>query len=227
MVDGETVRHLGGTPRFAVTALTAQTDEVGFFAEPVSPAVFESQLEAVFSGAPQALKIGMLPNRELGGVLAGALQARPDLPVVLDPVLASSSGLSLMDEECMGWVRDEFMQNLTLVTPNLDEVHRFTGMQCDSRDDVERAGEAFLSHGVRAVLIKGGHLPLDTAADCLIARESRPSWIESPRLAGSFRGTGCRLSSAIATRLGKGDELFDAVAAAKAYLTDCLQQRAG
>tara|TARA_Y100001968_G_C19276189_1_gene676845 strand:+ start:139 stop:660 length:522 start_codon:yes stop_codon:yes gene_type:complete len=173
------------------------------------------------------MKIGMLPSRKLGGVLANALQAFPDLPVVLDPVLASSSGLSLMDEECIGWVRDEFMSHLTLVTPNLEEARQFTGIQCDSRDDVERAGEAFISLGARAVLVKGGHLPSDTAADYLITSQGNSNWIESPRVDGAFRGTGCRLSSAVATRLGKGADLSDAVAAAKGYLTDCLQQRTG
>ena len=227
MADGETVRHLGGTPRFAVTALTAQSDEVGFFLESVSDSMLKSQLEAIFSGVPKAIKIGMLPNRNIGVALATALQARPDIPVVLDPVLASSSGLVLMDEACFEWIRDEFMSQVTVITPNLDEAHRFTGMQCETREEVVRSGEAFLSHGVRAVLIKGGHLISDTAADCLMTREGGPSWIESPRVAGAFRGTGCRLSSAIATRLAKGDELPDAVAAAKAYLTDYLHQRAG
>ena len=226
-VDGETVRHLGATPRFAVTALTAQGDEAGFFAEPVSSSMLKSQLEAVFSGAPGAIKIGMLPNRKSGVIVANALQTRPDIPVVFDPVLASSSGLVLMEENCIQWVRDEFMARVTVLTPNLDEARRFTGVECASRADMERAGEIFLSHGVRAVLIKGGHLLADTAADCLMTREGSPAWLESPRVDGAFRGTGCRLSSALATRLARGDELPDAVSAAKAYLTDYLHQRAG
>ena len=224
-MDGETVRHLGATPRFVITALTAQSDEVGFFAEPVSDSMLKSQLEAVSSGVPGAIKIGMLPNRESGTLVATALQALPDIPVVLDPVLASSSGLVLMEENCIEWVRHEFMSRVTVLTPNLDEARRFTGVECASRDDMERAGEIFLSHGVQAVLLKGGHLIADTAADCLLTQSQSPTWLESPRVDGAFRGTGCRLSSAIATRLAFGDDLPEAIEAAKAYLTNHLDEQ--
>jgi hydroxymethylpyrimidine/phosphomethylpyrimidine kinase len=227
-VDGETARQLGVTPRFVVTALTAQTDEAGYAVEATSAPMLQSHLDAAFTfGKPRAIKIGMLPNLEVVSLVAAQLRSFPNIPIVLDPVLSSSSGLALMEADCLDQVRNELIPQVSLVTPNLDEVRRFTGLPCESRDDMERAGEQFLSDGAQAVLVKGGHLKESLAADCLLVRRSDPIWFESPRVEGAFRGTGCRLSSAIATRLALGDDLPGAVAAAKAYLTEFLQRQTG
>ncbi|MFP6899755.1 MAG: hydroxymethylpyrimidine/phosphomethylpyrimidine kinase [Opitutales bacterium] len=227
-VDGETVRQLGATPRFVVTALTAQTDEAGYAVEATSGPMLQSHLDAAFAfGDPRAIKIGMLPNLEVVSLVAAQLQSSPNIPVVLDPVLSSSSGLALMGADCLDGVRDELIPRASLVTPNLDEVRRFTDLKCESRDDMARAGEQFLSDGAQAVLVKGGHLKERLAADCLLVEGSEPAWFESPRVEGAFRGTGCRLSTAIATRLAFGDDLPASVAAAKVYLTDFLQRQTG
>ncbi len=169
----------------------------------------------------------MLPNRETAAIVATKLKECPELPVVFDPALESTSGLSLMDEDCIPWIRDELFSLVSLVTPNLDEARRFTGEKCKDRRDMVRAAENFLSFGTRAVLVKGGHLADELAPDCLLVRGGAPMWFERPRVGGDFRGTGCRLSSAIAMRLAAGDDLPAAVRFAKTFLTDHLLERAG
>ncbi len=227
-VDGETVCALGAKPRFVVTAQTAQTDDSGLVVEPASAAMLQSQFEAAFSGVfPRAAKIGMLPNREIETIVAAELKGCPELPIVFDPALTSSSGLPLMEEDCLDLTRDELFPLVSLVTPNLDEAQRFTGVKCECRDDMVKAGEILLSHGVQAVLVKGGHLSGDSAADCLLVAGSDPAWLESPRVEGDFRGTGCRLSSTIAAQLAVGCDLPEAVRLAKSFLTDYLLDRAG
>ena len=216
LVDGDTIRSLGGTPRFAVTAQTAQTDEAGLIVEPASASMLQSQFEAAFSGDfAKAAKIGMLPNREIATMVVAELAGRPELPVVFDPALTSSSGLPLMEEDYLDLARDRLFPLVSLVTPNLYEAQRFTGITCECRDDMVKVGEILLSHGVQAVLVKGGHLDGDSAADCLLVHGDEPLWLESPRVEGNFRGTGCRLSSAIATHLGAGYDLPEAVRLAK------------
>jgi hydroxymethylpyrimidine/phosphomethylpyrimidine kinase len=228
VVDGETVRALGGRPRFATTALTAQTNDLGLAVEPSTASILEAQLRATFAhDLPRAIKIGMLPNRQSATMVASQLQALAPCPVVFDPVLQTSSGLPLMDDDCFEWIRAEFFSSVSLVTPNLFEASRFTGRKCEDRSDMVRVAEELLTLGAGAVLVKGGHLAEDFAPDCLLQRGMEPDWFETPRLTGFFRGTGCRLSSAIATRLAFGDDLHDAVGTAKAYLTDCLHQWAG
>ena len=228
MVDSETARALGAEPRFVMTASTAQTDVDGLFVEPSSDAVLRSQLQATFADAPpKAVKIGMLPNRDVAAIVADELRGRPELPVVFDPVLESSSGLSLMDDDCVAWVRDELFSRVSLVTPNLHEALRFTKEKCGVRADMIRAGKGFLSLGAQAVLVKGGHLCDEFAPDCLLRPDEKPVWFEGSRVDGSFRGTGCRLSTAIATRLAFGDELHQAIIAAKAYLADHLRSLSG
>ena len=227
-VDGETVRELGATPRFVVTALTAQSDEAGYAVEASSSTMLQSNLDAAFAfGKPRAIKIGMLPTEEVASLIVAQLQSSSNIPVVLDPVLASSSGLALMEPDCIEFVRKELFPCVSLVTPNLDEVRRFTGLTCESPDDMVQAGEQLLSDGAQAVLVKGGHLEDATSADCLLVNGGDPTWFETPRVEGAFRGTGCRLSSAIATRLALGDDLPAAVAAAKDWLTDYLRRQAG
>lgn len=228
LADGETVRALGAKPRFVMTALTAQTDEIGLSVESATDSILRSQLKAAFAEvSPKAVKVGMLPNREIAAIVADELKARSELPVVFDPALESTSGLSLMDEDCVQWVLHEFFSHVSLVTPNLDEARRFTGANCATRADMIRAAERFLSFGAPAVLVKGGHLVGELASDCLLRPGEEPVWFECPRAEGSFRGTGCRLSSAIATRLAFGDDLHEAVGAAKAHITDYLSDRAG
>ena len=225
--DGETARSLGATPRYVVTALTAQSDEEGFFVEASSEAMFRAQWTAAFADSkPQAIKVGMLPNLAIARALVTALEECPEIPVVYDPVLVASSGLALMEEDTIDWVRDHLLPKVCLVTPNLAEAQRFTGLACRKRDDFVRAGERFLSLGAPAVLLKGGHLQGPTAADCLVRPKVEPVWFDSARVEGVFRGTGCRLSSAIATRLAAGDDSTEAVRAAKQYLTAFLQEQA-
>ncbi len=224
--DGETARSLGATPRYVVTALTAQSDEEGFFVEATSEAMFRAQWAAAFADSkPQAIKVGMLPNLAIARALVSALEECPEIPVVYDPVLVASSGLALMEEDAIDWVRDHLLSKVCLVTPNLAEAQRFTGLPCRERDDFVLAGERFLSLGAPTVLVKGGHLSGAAAPDCLLMPGEDPVWLELPRVEGVFRGTGCRLSSAIATRLAAGDDSTEAVRAAKQYLTELLQRQ--
>lgn len=208
----------------AITALTAQNTQ-GVRAVHVPPADFVgAQIDAIFDDVRvDAVKIGMLATGAIVETVAGRLVRHGARAIVLDPVLVATSGDSLGAPD----VVDALLAHLTpiarLITPNLAEAARLTGLPVsDEIADMRRAGEALLARGARAVLIKGGHGTGETAVDLLVTPPGGETF-SAPRIATrNTHGTGCTLSSAIAAFLARGLALNEAVARAKAYLTGAL-----
>lgn len=203
----------------AVTALTAQNTR-GVFAVHVPPATFlAAQLASVrHDFAPDAIKIGMLPDTESVAAVADFLREQP-CPVVLDPVMVATSGASLSRNEAVQAMREMLFPLMTLLTPNIPEAETLAGMKIRSEADMEAAAKKMN----RPLLLKGGHT--GEANDLLFA-EGRLLWLRGERIAcGETHGTGCTLSSAIACNLALGCALHESCARAKAWLTELLRRK--
>jgi hydroxymethylpyrimidine/phosphomethylpyrimidine kinase len=213
--------------RCAVTSVTAQTNTHLAGAHHVPPQLLRLQISAALeTGGVRAIKIGMLGTRATVEAVAEALPGRDDIPIVLDPVLASSSGGSLIDDAGLTVLREMLIPQVTLITPNLLEAAVLLGEKT-AADQATLTGQAqrLLAIGPRAVLLKGGHAAGVESIDILVTQDPHASlYIRAPRLKATLRGTGCALSSAIAALLALGMPLQAACERAKRFVFERLQQ---
>ena len=223
--DVRTLTRLGTRALCVVTAVTAQSDARVFAVHVVPPELVRAQIAAAFATTPvQAIKIGMLATRATVLAVAASLPSQAP-PVVLDPVLASSSGGDLLDSAGREALCSALLPRVTLLTPNIPEAAAILGSEfavCD--EDLLRQAAALLALGPAAVLLKGGHGEGTEATDLLLTRAAAPRWLRAPRLNAVRRGTGCALSSAIAAGLAAGLDLTVACERAKQHVTQLLQQ---
>lgn len=219
--DLKTIAAHGLYGMSVITALTAQNTLGVFDVMAVPDEFFKEQLECVFSDIrPDAVKIGMIPNKELLEITAEFLEQQNVTQVVVDPVMAATSGKQLSGEESGGFFRELFLQ-ASLITPNIPEAERLIGAQIRSRKEMEQAAEALSEKYHTAVLIKGGHS--NSGADDYLAVGKEGFWFLNDRLKNSnTHGTGCTLSSAIACGLAEGCPVEEAVRHGKAYLTGAI-----
>lgn len=201
-----------------VTALTVQDSRGVHAAAPVDAVHVAAQLEALLADAPPAAaKTGMLPTAAVVEAVASAWLTQAGVPLVVDPVLAASSGARLADADAEAALLEMLVPLAALVTPNAPEAAELTGIDVRDVEGAAAAARALLARGARAVLVKGGHIPGDEVTDVLVTA-GRPDAIAFTRLRITHprrvRGTGCALSAAIAARLARGDALVDAVRAA-------------
>jgi hydroxymethylpyrimidine/phosphomethylpyrimidine kinase len=222
--DLKTISALGGYAAAAITAVTVQNTLGVQAVAPVAPAVIAAQMEAVLSDLrPQAVKIGMIPDAASAVAIVQALRpyaATAQLVVVCDPVMISTSGRRLMAEDTVAVLTRELFPLCRLITPNLPEAEALTGAPLHTVEDMEQAACALAARFGCAVLLKGGHLSGREMCDVLCHQDSiHFERFTSPRIeTPNLHGTGCTLSSAIATYLAFGHTLSDAVRLAKAYV---------
>jgi hydroxymethylpyrimidine/phosphomethylpyrimidine kinase len=223
--DVRVLTELGADALCVVTAVTAQSNRRVTSIHHIPPAVIRAQIEAAFeTRAPGAVKLGMLGSRATVEAVAEGLRSRAAVPMVLDPVLAASSGARLLDEPGRDALRKMLLPNAVVVTPNLLEAAALLdeGPVTDEALLVEQA-RRILAWGPRAVLLKGGHAAGDEAVDWLLSRDHPPERIAAPRIRATQRGTGCALASAIAAHLAAGKPLAEACRLAKAYVVEQLR----
>lgn len=220
-----TLTSLGATALCAVTAVTAQSDAQLSAVHALPAELVRAQMAAALATRrADAIKIGMLATAPTVLAVAAALPpATP--PVVLDPVLASSSGGELLDSAGRTALRAALLPRTTLLTPNIPEAAALLGTD-SARSEAEllQQAAALLALGPQAVLLKGGHGEGPEAADLLLARDAPPHWLRAPRVRAVWRGTGCALSSAIAAGLAAGLPLTAACERAKQHVTQLLLQ---
>lgn len=215
--DLKTITALGAYGCTSITGLTAQ-NTCGVQAVHPVPAEFVALcMRAVISDiGVDAIKLGMLTNAEIIHAVAKTLPA--GVPVVLDPVMISTSGASLLPDEAVSALVETLLPQATLVTPNLPEAARLTGLPVETLPQRLEAGQRLLAMGAQAALIKGGHGHEAELTDLLVTKQEVVS-ITLPRLISrNTHGTGCTMSSAIATCLAQGMSLEAAVRRARAYL---------
>lgn len=198
--DVQVITELGARAACVITAVTAQTNLRVEASCVLSPELVRQQLSsALRSHDIRAIKVGMLGN---GAIVRAVLDELPDrsrIPIIVDPVLCSSSGAALLDPEGVQLLRDRLLPRCTLMTPNLIEAGEFLGMPI-ARTNLEQAelAQALLRFGSEGVLLKGGHGTDAESVDVLATQTGSPVFLRTPRLNVTMRGTGCALSSAIA-----------------------------
>lgn len=212
--DIEALSSMGCRAATAVTALTVQDTRnvASFVATPAS--LLMAQAEAVLNDLPiSAIKIGMIASEENVRVIAALLQAWPQLPVVLDPVLSAGGGGALSKGDMAACIRELLLPKVTLITPNSLEAR----LLCPDADSVESCGKLLSKHMRGHVLITGGHEEGDTICNRLWFRSQCLDERRWPRLDGEFHGSGCTLASACAAGLAHGRKVIDASADAQTY----------
>lgn len=220
--DIKTMMANGVYAMSAITALTAQNTTGVTGIMEVTPEFLSLQLEAIFTDIyPDAIKTGMVSSSELIKTIASTLKKYEAKRIVVDPVMVATSGSKLISDEAIETLKKELLSLATVITPNIPEAEVLSEMSIENEDDmVEAAKKIYEEYGCN-VLCKGGH-QVNDANDLLFTAEG-PVWFKGKRIDNpNTHGTGCTLSSAIASNLAKGESLETAVKNAKDYISGAL-----
>lgn len=225
--DLKTFSSLGVYGATAITAITAQNTQGVHSQFALPPQMVYDQIIAVMEDIhPSVIKIGMLSNVQVAAVVADALE-RYSIPIILDPVMVSSSGHRLLSVEAQEVLKDRLLPMAQLVTPNIPEMEALSDMPLLTISDKYNAAKHLLSLGVQSVLLKGGHEEGDTKVDILYQKSPQGivtySFSSDTLNTRNIHGTGCTLSSAIAAYMARGLDLKDAVSSAKIYITEAIK----
>ena len=220
--DIKTMTMNGVFAMSAITALTAQNTLGVRAIQESTPDFLKDQLDAVFEDIfPDAVKIGMVASSELIRVISDRLKYHKAKNIVVDPVMVATSGSSLMKNDAIQTLIDELLPLSALVTPNIPEAEVLSGMKIETKDDMIKAAKYIGDSYNCAVLLKGGHSIND--ANDLLYEKGQLVWFNGKRIDNpNTHGTGCTLSSAIASNLAKGFSLSQSVQRAKDYISGAL-----
>lgn len=220
--DIKAISALGGYAASAITAITVQNTCGVTGIHPVPAPYVKAQIDAVMTDIkPEAIKIGMINDVDIVKAIAESIKEYKPQFVVFDPVMVSTSGCRLIEDEAIEAIKNELIPLSTIITPNLSEAMVLTGFNnISDAESMNAAGKKILEMGCKAVLIKGGHLNGNDMCDVLCIEGTETPYIYTASKVDSknTHGTGCTLSSAIATQLALGDTLQEAVRKAKEYV---------
>ena len=221
--DIKTMTAHGVYAMSAVTALTAQNTTGVYGVMESTPEFLANQIDCVFSDIrPDAVKTGMVASAALIGVIAERLAHYRAAHVVVDPVMVATSGASLMESGALAALTGQLLPLAELITPNIPEAQALAGMTIASAEEMKEAAIRLFDRYGCAVLLKGGHFMGD--ANDLLCTDRGFEWICGRRIENpNTHGTGCTLSSAIASNLALGYSLEEAVFRGKAYVTDAIE----
>jgi hydroxymethylpyrimidine/phosphomethylpyrimidine kinase len=222
--DQRTIRAIGGHALTAITAVTAQDTRSISAWKPVPDALIRAQIDSALGGYPvAAIKTGLLPGPGAVRAVALALAKFPSIPLVVDPVLSSTSGSRFLSSAGIKALRRMLFPRAFVITANWPEAATLTGRPVRSHAQAEKAAARLSEECGRPVLVKGGHAKGMLCRDCLALPGGETLWFEAPRVATvNTHGTGCVLSAAIAAWLGRGASLPDAVRFAQSFLQRAL-----
>lgn len=206
----------------AITALTAQNTMGVISISEVTPQFLRQQIDSVFEDIrPDAIKIGMVPSAELMKIIAERLEFYKAENIIVDPVMVATSGSTLMQSQALSTLKERLLPIATLITPNIPEAEALSGSVINSKKDMTEAASYIAKKSNCSVLLKGGH-SLHDASDLLYSN-GKYRWFEGARINNpNTHGTGCTLSSAIASNLAKGYGLEEAIQLAKEYISGAL-----
>ena len=207
----------------AITALTAQNTTGVTSIMEVTPQFLAEELDCIFTDIyPDAIKTGMVASTELIEVIADKLTAYEAKNIVVDPVMVATSGARLISEDAISTLKSKLLPLAKVITPNIPEAEVLSEMQIKSEADMEKAAEIICDRLGCSVLLKGGH-QLNDANDLLWQKDEQATWFMGKRIDNpNTHGTGCTLSSAIASNLAKGYDLKTSVKYAKNYISGAL-----
>lgn len=220
--DLKTITCLGEYGMSVITAITAQNTMGVTGIENISPQMVGQQIDAVFEDiVPGAVKLGMISKPDIMEVICERLQAYHAKNVVVDPVMVATSGSNLMEDETVVCLKERLIPLADIITPNLSEAQVLSGISINNKEDMVTAAKEIHTYYKGAILIKGGHLT-EEASD-LLYENGTITWFDGIRYENpNTHGTGCTLSSAIATYLAKGYSMHDSVKQAKQYVADAI-----
>jgi len=230
--DLKTIHALGGYGLSVLTSVTAQNSDGILAVQHLPGRLVEAQLRALADDFPvAAIKTGMLATAEVVIALAEFLteflvnaprrQAGREVPLVVDPVLKSTSGHALLDDQGKKMLIERLLPLATVCTPNWPEAEFLGGIPVGNLDDAVEAAQRIVAKGTRAVVVTGGHGSGETSVDVLVGRDGIARF-SSRRMAGSFHGTGCAFAAALATGLAAGQPVAEAVERAKQYVSRAI-----
>lgn len=223
--DIKTISALGGYAASVITAVTAQNTLGVQGVYPLAPEIVSQQIHSVITDlAPDAVKIGMVANAGIVQAIAECLEKYKPRHIVYDPVMVSTSGRKLLDDTAIQAIRNELFPKTTLVTPNLDEISLLAGKRINNVAEMEEAGTFFSKEWNTAVLIKGGHLNSNEMTDVLCLPDGTSYRFMNEKIQSTnLHGTGCTLSSAIATFLAMGCTPEESVRQGKEYISNAIK----
>lgn len=228
LADIKTISAFGCYGVAAVTSLTFQNTQQVYGTLDQSAETARRQIEPLFEDFEiAAVKTGMLPTAEVIREIAALIEAKGIPIVVVDPVLRSSSGFDLVTDQAAGALMSCLFPLASLVTPNVAEVRRITGVDVKNHAEMERAAEATLKLGARAVLITGGDADSDLSAGLLLDGEGAVVYSTERIRSKHTHGTGCTLASALACLLARGLSLRESVPIAKRYIKAAIRSAPG
>lgn len=207
-----------------ITAVTAQNSQGVFAVEDISPYIIQKQIEVIFDDiSVDGIKIGMVSKIETIKIIVETLGKYKPENLVIDPVMISKSGFDLLKSEAKEALIKHLLPMSTVVTPNLPEAEVITGFEIKTIEDMEKASKIIHKMGPKYVLVKGGHLEGE-AVDILFDGTNFTYYKSSRINTKNTHGTGCTLSSAIASNLGKGLTINKAIKEAKNYITTAIKK---
>lgn len=223
--DLKTFQELGVFGTSALTAVTAQNTHGVVDIQSMEPTIITAQIQAVIEDfTVKAVKTGMLFSDEIIQTVADSLRGT-GIPLVIDPVMIAKGGASLLRDEAVEKLKTVLLPLATVVTPNIPEAEVITGMTIQTEQDIYEAAEHILALGVKAVVIKGGHLTQAEYAEDLFMSQNgdrfsvRAPWIHTK----DTHGTGCTYAAALTAFLANGETLKDAVVSAKCFIHAAIE----
>jgi len=226
LADVAAIRSAGAHGAAVVAVSTVQDGETFAAMRPEDPGALREAVERVLGALDvRAVKVGALGSAANAAAMADLAGRRGGPPVVVDPVMRSTSGGVLLEEAAVGALLDELLPRAALATPNADEAAALAGVEVRREDDLVRAAEILVERGVSAVLVKGGHLEGPEVVDVLLERGRSPRVFRGERLgaADGARGTGCALAALAAAHLAFGASVAKAVERARRGLRRALE----
>ena len=222
--DIKTVTSLGSYAMTAITAVTTQNTTGVKSIVPIKPKEISSQID--FSAKdirPNAIKIGMLHSKQVIQTVLKSLNKINVKKIVLDPVMVAKGGAKLVNNTAIIYIRNKLIKNIFLITPNIPEAEILTKIKINSTKDMIKAGKILISLGAKNVLIKGGHLNTKQMNDILLNKKIIKVFRNKKYSSKNTHGTGCTLSSAIATYLSCGKDLIKSCELGIKYVNDAIK----
>ena len=222
--DIKTIIANGCFAETAITALTAQNTLGVRDILNVTPEFLENELDAIFEDIrPDAIKIGMVSDKNLIKSIVKKLKQYNAKNIVVDPVMVATSGSKLLSDDAINTLINELIPLADIITPNIPEAEVLSGIKINNINDMEQAIKIISKLGSKSVLLKGGHMIND--ANDLLYFNNELTWINGKRINNNnTHGTGCTLSSAIASNLAKDFDIITSIKRSKYYLSNCLMQ---
>jgi hydroxymethylpyrimidine/phosphomethylpyrimidine kinase len=225
LADIKAISAMGGFGVAAITSLTFQNSLGVFGAAHQTGETVRRQVEPLLADFKiAAVKTGMLPTIEVIEEVAALIHAHRLAPVVVDPVVRSTSGFDLIDDRALAGLVEKLFPLATVVTPNAAEAERLTGIRIADLDAMQRAAVAIRKMGARAVLLKGGDVVAETATDLLLDDDGVRTFAAERVASSSTHGTGCTLAAAMASLLASGSSLAAAIEQAKRYIVEAIRR---